>query len=119
MSFWAKAGVQIKDLDAFFRVCEKHDIECKNVNETMYHLYNRKAQKYNRAYIENEGEHWTLHSDNDINYNSFNFNLGKDAALLMRDYAQEVVLQNVVAANGYVIQSEEETDGSLLLRVAI
>jgi hypothetical protein len=126
MSFWARTGLKIQDLEMFKQMCRKHGIdyfanEDKSVkfqgSTLVATLQDREGRS--KAYlIESEGAiKFTV--DNDPRYSSITKRLGKNGGKLCRDYAHGVAERAVMDANGVVNSVEETSDGGLLLRVAV
>lgn len=126
MSFWATiSGVKIEDLECFRNACGANSVEYQHNEDPDFHFQGNKvvatlvdANGGGRAYLVEHGGAITLMMDNDRNYSSFSRRLGRDAAKLVRDYAYNVVEQNVMNEGGMINSVEETQDGGLLLHVA-
>lgn len=127
MSFWARiSGVKIEDLECFRNACGANEVDYQvNEDPEFYFQGNKvvatltdKSGQGHQAYLVEHGGASTLMMDNDRNYSSFSRRLGRDAAKLVRDYAYNVVEQNVMNEGGMINSVEETQDGGLLLHVA-
>lgn len=114
MSFWATLKTQIKDLRTFEKVCNRNGITLdrkgKNVNLAM----NNRTVGYLTP--GNKGA-WNLNVDNDPRYSEYTKKFGKNGGTVMRDYASEVVQTQMVANGGFVTSRQEQSDGSIVMKV--
>lgn len=124
MSFWSKIGVKITDLGCFKQSCTQHGIEYientdsnKLINGLGVQAELRDLQGPNHAFLLKDGGAFRLYMDTDAHYSSITKRLGRNGGKLTRDYAANVVQQQVANSGGFVANSVENPDGSLVLRV--
>ena len=124
MSFWAKVGVKVTDMDCFKASCRKHGIEFKDAREgDMYNNYRLRANLYDpatrgSARLVYDGGAFRIMMDTDAGYSAMTRKLGKNGGVLSRDYTREVIDKNISASGGYVTDCEELKDGSLLIKAS-
>jgi hypothetical protein len=125
MSFWARVGVKITDLECFKSSCGTHDIEyIENTdrnfrmggNEVVATLVDKKASHANQAYLVRKMGAIQIYMDTDARYSSINKRLGRNGGKLGRDYSQNVVRKEIMQAGGMVTSVQEQPDGSLILK---
>lgn len=124
MSFWARVGVKISDLECFKQSCRQNDIIYQENADADFQMGNGRViatltdQKGpSQAYlIEKEGA-IQLYLDTDARYSSITKRLGGNGGRLTRDYTAEVLKKQVVRGGGFVNKTTEQPDGSLLLKV--
>lgn len=130
MSFWAKIrGVKVEDLSCFQAACQKNHVDYVANKDVNFHmngdpvvatLIDQKGRTdgHSKAYLVRSGGAIHLEIDNDINYSSLSNRLGQNGGVLMRDYVQNVITDNVMSNDGFVNMVEETADGGVLLRVS-
>ena len=131
MSFWMKMGLTISDLTCFKQSCKKNGIDyVLNEDENLY-MQGMKVHailndtvpggpSYSRSgFLVRDGGGYKVIIDNDPNYSSITNRLGKNGGLLTRNYAEAVVKKNVAMSGGFVQSTQEQPDGSVLLRVGV
>lgn len=129
MSFWSKCKTSITDLTCFREACRKNNIAVTEVTDgqRMNGLPVRlilKDQDPNRrgyrqeAYLVEDGGAFSLIVDDDRGYSSISGRLGKNGGRLVRDYAEQVVEQQITMNGGMIENREETADGGIVLRIA-
>lgn len=126
MSFWAKVGVVVKDLDCFKRACEKNNIGFEmnksNYGQEVVHanLIDRETSNGSRAQlIANTDGTYYVKVDTDARYSTLTKRMGKGLPSLMRDYSEDVAEQAIISAGGFVTERYENSDGSIVLKAAV
>lgn len=127
MSFWARVGVKITDLECFKASCAQHDIGFEeNMDENfkmdggrvVATLVDKKAYG-SRAYLIEKMGAIQLFIDTDPHYSLMTKRLGANGGKLIRDYSRNVVEKNIRRSGGILTGAEELPDGSLRLRAAV
>lgn len=125
MSFWSQLTVKITDLECFKQSCIKHQVECRENEDSHFTMQNMPVKAIlqdqkgrSQAYLIGEKGAFRLVIDNDVRYSSLTGRLGVNGGLLMRDYTTSVVAKGVRRAGGMVNSTQVREDGSVLLRVS-
>jgi hypothetical protein len=127
MSFWAKFGLNITNLEVFKANCEKHQVtyqECQDPNfmfsgEKVIATLLDRGQNYGQAYLVESGGGIKLTWENDPHYNQLCGRLGQNGGKLTRDYSTDMIRRNIQANGGLVTSQQELADGSIVLKAAI
>ena len=124
MSFWARVGVKISDLECFKQSCRQNDILYEANEDRNFFMGDgrviatlRDQQGPSQAYLIEKGGAIQLYLDTDARYSSITRRLGRNGGRLTRDYTAEVLKKQVVRGGGFINKTEEQPDGSLLLKV--
>lgn len=126
MSFWAKVGVKIEDLNCFRRACERNDVEYITEgipshwrNERVVAMIrDRKSAHGSTGYIVSSQGALRLALDTDAHYSTLTQRLGKNGGKLGQDYAREVIRAETTKVGGMVTRETVDEKGWLVLRVA-
>lgn len=126
MSFWARVGTKITDLECFKASCAEHEIDYE-VNEDVNFkmggskvvatLRDRKTRGH--AYLIEKMGAIQLFIDSDARYSPMGARIGANGGKLVRDYSKGVVEKNVRRSGGFITSREELPDGSLRLVAAV
>jgi len=113
MSFQQKIDIKITNLDVFKEVCKKYGVSLID-NKLKY-----KGRIWGR--IEKNDTHYQLIMDVDRNYSPLarKVILPGGGNLLCRDYVEKMVMKELSAVAGTIIQRKETEDGKLKLRIAV
>jgi len=127
MSFWARLGVTINDLECFKQSCRQHNIEyIENTderfrwqgNKVVARLVDRAANASNyyshEAFLVESDGGLKVAMDTHSQYSSIHDRLG---TRLTRDYTKNVVEKGVKRNGGIVNNIQEQPDGSLIMRI--
>lgn len=129
MSFWAKCGVVISDLECFKRSCDKHSVEYVEnkdrnfkmqgleVHATLRDMVAGRGQR-REAFLVRDGGGFRLVIDSDPRYSTLTGRLGRNGGKLTRDYTQGYVSKGVRRKGRRIRRTIENPDGSLVLKVA-
>jgi len=131
MSFWARCGVSIYNLELFKRTCEQYDIDYEEVKDPNFYsqfghqvhavLTDRKGRgQYgsHQWFLVREGGGFKVVADQDPRYNSISNRVCRGGRnLVMRDYAKGVIVDGVAQSGGMVNSLEEKPDGTVLMRI--
>lgn len=125
MSHLTKARVEIKDLAALSRAAERLGVKVTQGKRTYKEQYTGNVDSVmafeyqgGRAYVtqEQDGEH-KLTIDN---YgNPITQKIGKDCALLGREYAITIVEEQALAMGGVILSQDTQNDGSVHIEISV
>lgn len=125
MSFWAKLGIKITDLDVFESVCQQHNVELERKSGagmgTVAQLKDKLdgPGRLNPVLKQAADGSYSLEYDADPNYGRLIHRLGRNLDVLMRDYAEQMVRKQA-RKNGMVVSStQEQPDGSIVMKMAV
>ncbi len=113
MSGWLKVKTEIKSPEIFRRICEVSGV---NVTEVGAGSYYDLRFKGDRATLTKQGDSWRLGYDR---YGAFARHFGENGGTLLRDYAREVLVENLPAQGMTLVSQETLDDGSYRLLVAV
>ena len=131
MSFWLRCGLVISDLEMFKQSCKKNGVEYRVNEDSNLEMQGMKVHAFlqdtvpggpsyrRNATLVRDGGGYKLIIDNDARYSSLTNRLGQNGGRLTRDYAENVVKKNVVMSGGMVQSTQEQPDGSVLIRVGV
>ena len=127
MSFWAKCGVTINDLECFRQSCRQNGVTFELNEDPNFTwqgspvyalLHDTISGKTRQGFLLREGGAFKLAMDTDASYSQLTKRLGKGGGILCRDYTQGVVEKGVRDAGGMVNSVVEQADGSIVMRIA-
>ena len=129
MSFWSRCQTSITDLTCFREACRKNQIEIREAQPGMQmnnlpvkwvlkDVHPERRGVRQEAYLCESGGAYNLVVDDDQGYSSISGRLGKNGGQLVRDYAEQVVMNNVTQNGGMVQDRHVQQDGSIVLRIA-
>jgi hypothetical protein len=130
MSFWAKLGLKILDLECFMKACADHDVEYKKNEDVNYKwqgnpveavLTDKKAGSHSygsNAYLVRADGAYKLMIDNDAHYSTITARVGSNGGKITRDYTKAVIEKGVRRNGGMVNFVNEQPDGSIIMKIS-
>lgn len=127
MSFWARLGLSIGNLDVMKRVCAQNGVEYVANEDKNFMMQgapvvaslNLKNKSGRGAFIVRMQGTCKLIWDNDQNYSPISKQFGKNGGTLTRGYTTEVLKHETQRAGGFVLSENIEADGSVVLKVGV
>jgi hypothetical protein len=127
MSFWMKLGLTITDLTVFKTQCQRHNVTYQENKDPNFMMNGSPVEAVlldgrgqgRSAYLVRDKGAFRLVWDNDRNYSPLAKRLGANGGKLTRDYTVDMVKKNAANSGGMILNTTENADGSVLLRVAV
>lgn len=128
MSFLVKTKVPITDLGLFERICAKHQVTFRGVNgannivaeliDTA--VYDRRFARTTAQVIREQGSKaYLMHIDNDQNYCSLSYRLGKNGGKLMQDYTVSMLKSKLAKSGKMARVASTLQDGTIIMKIAV
>lgn len=115
MSFWAKVGVDITDLEVFKEACRRRGLHFNT--HTMNIESDSKEIMYAKLVHNPDVKTYSLHMDIDAKYSKFARLYGSSGEKLLVTYSEILIEQAALKSGAYIQRKVTNPDGSVVLSV--